>query len=375
MRERIQRSLPIAALLSALTLLSLAGCFRGREEAREEPKAEDETAAVAPGATAEPSEDQYRYEVEEVKRGQAELQPREEVVVEGEVAEAPEAAPAPRREATPSQEDEAAADRARERRLAAREAEIAQRERDIAARERAARRPTPAPAPRAEPEPEPEEVAEAPFDPESDPEPEPEINDIDVEMEEEEPERERPPLRRADPATVAAGTVMPVEFMEGLSSATSAAGDTFRVRVANDVEDEEGRVVIPAGSEVQGMVEQAVAVRGRVGGQAKLDLRFTDLVLPTGETVPIDATFVGQARSETKKDAATIGGGAAGGAVLGRVLGGKHKGRATIIGAILGAAAGTAIASRTPGEEVEIPAGTAIQLRLDDTVEIGGGRR
>ncbi|HXU82045.1 MAG TPA: glycine zipper domain-containing protein, partial [Polyangia bacterium] len=99
-------------------------------------------------------------------------------------------------------------------------------------------------------------------------------------------------------------------------------------------------------------------------------LKFTDLVLPSGQTVPIHASFLQEGRSETRKDAATIGGAAAGGAVLGRILSRKDRSRGAVIGAIIGAAAGTAIASRTPGEEVTIPEGTAVNLKLDDAVEI-----
>jgi hypothetical protein len=162
---------------------------------------------------------------------------------------------------------------------------------------------------------------------------------------------------------------MRVEFLKSLSSQTSEPGDIFRARVAADVTDEGGEVVIPAGSEVVGVVGEAVPLR-KVGGQAKLTLRFTDLVLPSGGTVPIHASFVGEGRSETRKDAATIGGAAAGGAILGRVLSKGNRSRGAVIGAIIGAAAGTAIASRTPGEEVTIDRGTAVDLKLDDAVEV-----
>jgi hypothetical protein len=108
----------------------------------------------------------------------------------------------------------------------------------------------------------------------------------------------------------------------------------------------------------------------KVGGQAKLALRFTDLVLPSGATVPIDASFVQQGRNETGRDAATIGGAAAGGAILGRILNKGNRSRGSVIGAIIGAAAGTAIAARRAGEEVVIPEGSVVSLRLDDSVEV-----
>jgi hypothetical protein len=43
-------------------------------------------------------------------------------------------------------------------------------------------------------------------------------------------------------------------------------------------------------------------------------------------------------------------------------------------GAVRGAAAGTAIASRTPGEEVVLAEGTVVHLNLDDDVEIRSRR-
>jgi hypothetical protein len=52
------------------------------------------------------------------------------------------------------------------------------------------------------------------------------------------------------------------------------------------------------------------------------------------------------------------------------VLSKGNRSRGAVIGAIIGAAAGTAIASRTPGEEVTIDRGTAVDLKLDDPVEV-----
>ena len=69
-----------------------------------------------------------------------------------------------------------------------------------------------------------------------------------------------------------------VEMLSTVSSQTSRAGDTFRARINGNVRAD-GRVAIPSGSEVMGEVIDAVPLR-KVGGQARLALRFTDLVLP-----------------------------------------------------------------------------------------------
>ncbi|MEA2563768.1 MAG: hypothetical protein QOH06_5272 [Acidobacteriota bacterium] len=273
---------------------------------------------------------------------------------------------------------------ARERRL--REQDAAERQARLKAREREdAREPEPVrqaqapkpaplvkPAPRVEreePRQEPvptEEVAESRR---------PDLQDEEAEREAAELEQERQARDREEEAqrpaplvvNVPAGTVMEVELLEGLSSQTSEVGDIFRARVASDVASD-GAVGIPAGSEIVGVVAEAVPL-GKVGGRAKLVLKFTDLVLPNGKTVPIDASLVQQGTNETRKDAATIGGAAAGGAILGRVLSKKDRSKGTVIGAIIGAAAGAVLASRN-GDEVVIPEGTRLDLKLDNELEV-----
>jgi outer membrane lipoprotein SlyB len=179
---------------------------------------------------------------------------------------------------------------------------------------------------------------------------------------------EPPPTREPVMKTVPAGTAIEVAFLDGLSSKASRTGDSFRARVAKDVMLD-GIAVIPAGSVVVGSVTEAVPLK-KIGGQAKLALEFNKLELTSGRSAPIDASFAEQGKSETGKDAATIGGAAAGGALLGRILSKNDKTKGTVLGAIVGAAAGTAVASKTKGQEVEIPAGTVITLKLDQAAQI-----
>lgn len=256
---------------------------------------------------------------------------------------------------------------ARERELAEREAALDARERRLREQPRPSRPerreapPAPAPAP------EPEERAEVPPLPSPAPEPEPAREEPEIEEPRpEEPEVADEPVTRE--VNVPAGTRFNVELTSTLASNTTAPGETFRVRVAEDVM-EDGQVAIPAGSEILGEIVEAVSPR-KIGGQAKLELRFTDLVLPSGTTVPIKASVVQQGRSETGRDAATIGGSAAAGAILGRVLKKGDRSKGAVIGAIIGAAAGAVIASRTPGEEVVIPKGTVMGVKLDDSVRV-----
>lgn len=268
-------------------------------------------------------------------------------------------APAPYA-AAPAAEDTTAE---RQADLARREAEVAEREAAVARREAQAATHKPSvkqdARPSAKPAPPPaasEPTAETPA---------PAAAETPVPAEPETPAPRRP---RTVEVTVPAGTMLDVEIEDGLSSATSQAGDTFRARVTQDVLAGDW-VAIPAGSTIYGSVRQAVPLK-KIGGTARLDLDFDRVELPTGESADIAASFAGQGANETKKDAATIGGAAAAGAILGRVIDKRHKGKGTILGAILGAAAGTAIAANTKGEEVELPAGSVVGLRLDRAVDL-----
>ncbi|HXO19281.1 MAG TPA: hypothetical protein VOA87_05065, partial [Thermoanaerobaculia bacterium] len=197
------------------------------------------------------------------------------------------------------------------------------------------------------------------------PAPTPDVGRVEVEDRTPAPAPEPP---RPEPVTVPSGTTINVELTKTVSSNTSNVGDTFRARVSGDVV-QNGVVVIPAGSEVAGEVTSAVPAK-KIGGRASLGVRFTDLILPTGETVPLQASLLREGESKTRKDAATIGGAAAGGAILGNILNRASRGRGSIIGALIGAAAGAAIAARHPGEEVTLDQGAVVAIQLDRALDL-----
>ncbi len=153
-----------------------------------------------------------------------------------------------------------------------------------------------------------------------------------------------------------------------MSSASSRAGDTFLPRVTHDVHAAGGRLVVPAGTELEGVVTEAVPLK-RVGGQARLGLAFGELHLPWGKSSQIQASLYDAGRNESRRDKKIIGGAAAAGAILGAIIDdGDAEG--TILGAILGAGAGTAAAANKRRDEVEIPGGTVVTLRLDEPARV-----
>ena len=255
-------------------------------------------------------------------------------------------------------EEERALEIAR-RRLAAREAEVEVQERELkrqlsAERERVARIVAEDQAARSEPSPfEPSLVEKAP---------------IEVAVREPEvPAQVREPAK-VDwvEASLEPGTVLEVELLDSLSSRHNRVGDTFTTRVARDLYTADGVLAVPAGSEILGRVVEVRPLR-RVGGQASLGLELTHLVLSSGVTTEIRASFTELGRNK-KSDKKKILAAAAAGAILGQILGDRSS--STRIGAAVGAAAGTAVVASAKGQNVEIPAGEIIALRLEEVVTV-----
>jgi hypothetical protein len=164
-----------------------------------------------------------------------------------------------------------------------------------------------------------------------------------------------------------AGTLINVELLDELSSGVNLPGDTFRSRVVQDVV-QDGYVVVPAGTTIVGTVEEVASAKNKkIGGRAKLLLSFESMNLGSGD-VAINAFVTQKGKSETPKDAATIGGAAVLGAIIGHQVSDDDKG--TAIGAVVGGAAGTAIAAHTNGKEVTVPAGSAAALELGAPVDV-----
>ena len=173
---------------------------------------------------------------------------------------------------------------------------------------------------------------------------------------------------RPSMSTLPEGTILEVEISTRLSSGASLVGDIFMAEVVEDVRNSSGRV-IPAGSTIHGAVSEVHKAK-RGAGAATLGLTFTRIDLPGGFSSPLAASLFEETASKKKKNAAVIGGSAAGGAVLGRILGKDTKG--AVIGSIIGGAIGTGVVLSKEGEQVDLPVGTALSIRLDDPLKVPG---
>jgi hypothetical protein len=122
----------------------------------------------------------------------------------------------------------------------------------------------------------------------------------------------------------------------------------------------DGRVAIPAGTELVGSVRNVEPARRPAHG-GRLELTFDSLVL-NGRAVNIRSRVV--SIEEDRLDKSKVGLGALLGGVVGAVIDGK---KGAVIGAVLGG--GSAVVA-TKGDDVELPAGTLVTLRLDRPVSV-----
>jgi len=183
------------------------------------------------------------------------------------------------------------------------------------------------------------------------------------------PPATRPPAQRRPTAPamlhVGAGTTMDIAAVDTISSRSAKVGDAFTARVVEDIRNAAGKVVIPAGSVVNGKIAD-VKPAPNPNTPGTLTLSVSSITV-RGTSYPIEASVdsletIHKGRGVTSGDAAKVGAGAVAGAVLGRVLGGNKKG--TIIGGIVGGAAGAAVAHSTKDSDIVLPAGAHIIIRL-----------
>jgi hypothetical protein len=160
-------------------------------------------------------------------------------------------------------------------------------------------------------------------------------------------------------------TLLPVRMQTTVSSATSHPEDRVLAVVRSDVV-RNGRVVIPAGSEVRGHVVSSRRA-GKVSGRSYLAVRFTEIEV-RGRRYPLATRpLAAQGAKSHGRDAKLIGGGAGAGALVGAIADGKGG---AAKGALLGGAAGTGVVLTTRGKEVVFPAGGRYRLRLSRSLSV-----
>jgi hypothetical protein len=192
-----------------------------------------------------------------------------------------------------------------------------------------------------------------------------------------------------DKVVVPADTTIPLVLKNIINSRTAYAGEAiycttiFPITVGN-------RIVIPVGTYVKGEVT-AVKRAGRLKGKAQLGLRFTTITLPNGTTHALRATLSGFGatgnegfnREESKvsgesskgqdagRVAQTTVAGAEIGTIVGATSGNAVKGLG--IGSAAGAAGGLISVLASRGKEIVLPAGTNLELQLNQPLSFDPG--
>lgn len=165
---------------------------------------------------------------------------------------------------------------------------------------------------------------------------------------------------------ITAGAGFVAVLQSSISSASLSKGDTIAA-VLQDDWYHNGILIAPQGSIVYGSAVNAEKAGGGYGN-GSLSITFNELLTPKGDKLMLTSNVVEVVVAGKRwwKVAANVVGGALIGAVLLSSIGSRDDriSTGTIIGAGVGGAIGAARAASVKGEEVEIPAGTAINVRL-----------
>ena len=165
-----------------------------------------------------------------------------------------------------------------------------------------------------------------------------------------------------------------------MSSRSARVGDRFSTTVTEPVYGgTSGLEVIPVGSKIWGRVTSVKQAGRRSPGN--ISVSFTQIATPSGATYPINGSLSSlqaddvnadnegtvAGKSNRKRDAVFIGGGAATGAIIGAIAGG---GKGAAIGAILGGGLGTGARVYEREEDAEVKSGTEFGVILNQRVSL-----
>lgn len=183
----------------------------------------------------------------------------------------------------------------------------------------------------------------------------------------------------SDPNELASGTNIRVRLSNGLSTAETLRGESFRAIVERDVY-KDGRVIIPAGAEMRGRVV-AVSQGHHIGPHATLRLRPEMIVLPDGTAYHLYAEAVQskapgtradeeggiEAAPHYKKDAIEYGAGTGAGAIVGGEIAGPVGAG---VGSLVGASAVTAHMIMGKPSVANLPQGSMLVFSLTEPMAL-----
>jgi hypothetical protein len=176
--------------------------------------------------------------------------------------------------------------------------------------------------------------------------------------------------------TLDAGTVIPVQLEDRLSSKENRKGDTFTAKLK--VDEGSDYVGLPDGTTIEGRVLSARPRSGKDPGT--LELGFQRLRMPSGQSFPIEGSLIGLDNKSVNRDSngrliakpgsenkrvTYAGYGAGAGVLVGLLSGGKINLSSILLGGLLGYAAGSTQKASDNVRDVELKTGTEMGVRLD----------
>ena len=166
-----------------------------------------------------------------------------------------------------------------------------------------------------------------------------------------------------------AGTQLAIRTDQEITADSQSVGQTYPASIANDVVDQNGRVVIPRGSPARLTIANMSS--GTMGvGNNQVALALQSVTVNGRElnlTSDTQTASGDRGIGKNKRTATMVGGGAVLGTVIGAVAGGA---KGAILGAVLGGAAGGTAQVLTRGKEVKVPAESVLTFRLDQPVSL-----
>lgn len=194
-----------------------------------------------------------------------------------------------------------------------------------------------------------------------------------------------PPLKGSVVMVPAKTTFQALTTTE-LNSGTLSIGQSVSLTLGSDFYYN-NTLIAPAGSQISGNVIQ-VRKGGHAGKNGQLKVRFTNIITPYGQMVPISAVIktddgTGVLYAATAKDtgieyAKDMGIGAGAGAALGTAMGalaGGSVGKGAVYGTALGAGLGLGKSLWDKGQDVVIPVNSRIELQTDQPITINSSTK
>lgn len=186
------------------------------------------------------------------------------------------------------------------------------------------------------------------------------------------------------PFVVPAGQKFIMQLETDLHTRITHKGDRITFKTAAEILVD-NQLVVAGGTTIRGTVTKCKRA-GLLFGDAEIDLKIDELILPDGTALPLRATItrvgfdpVNQDKGGNSEIKGEPGAGADTGTIVkagaqGAIIGGLSAGSK---GAIYGSAAGAAVAAAgmifRRGPDIDIPRNTMLEARLDNLLEIPAG--